>query len=224
MVGTIVNTVAVILGSSTGLLLKSRFPERISKSTFDAIGLFTIFLGIISAFKTQNMLILILSVVFGTVIGSYLKLEERMEKVSDYIKNKLKSTNSNFTEGFITAFLLFCTGSLTILGAIEEGINSNPELLFSKSILDGFSSIALASVLGVGVMVSAIPLLIFQGGLTLTAVYLSEYLSEAITAEITASGGIILIGLGLRVANIKKIEILNMLPAIFIAGILAAVI
>ena len=143
-----------------------------------------------------------------------------MEKFGGWVKTKLKSDNAKFTDGMITAFLLYCMGSLTILGAIEEGINGNMDLLLMKSLMDGCSSIALASALGIGVGFSAIPLLIYQGGLTLFASSVSSFFSEAVVRELSAVGGVLLIGLGINILEIKKFRILNMIPALVLVVIL----
>ena len=144
-----------------------------------------------------------------------------MSTFAEFIKRKLKSGNDNFAEGFITAFLIFCMGSLSVLGAIEEGLGGKPNLLLTKSLMDGFSSMALASALGAGVLFSVIPLFLFQGSLTLGASYISEILTDPIVAELSAVGGILLIGLGITLLEVKKVRIMNMLPALIVVVILA---
>jgi uncharacterized protein len=217
MLGTFVNVVAVIAGSSIGLLLKTRLPEKITAIVFQGIGLVTLFFGLAMALRSQNWVILILSVVSGAIIGQVLNLDKRMNRAGEKLKNSLKITNKRFTEGMVTAFLLFCMGSLTVLGALEEGMNQNPELLLAKSVMDGFSSIALSAAMGIGVMFSVIPLLLYQGGITLFAGSLQNVLSEPMIMEITAAGGIILLGMGINILEIKKIQVLNLLPALLMA-------
>ena len=221
MFGTLVNVGAVIAGSLLGLVIHKRMPEKITKLVFQAIGLFTLFLGFTMAGKTSNYLILIFSLVIGSIIGELLNIEKQINKLSDWIKAKSGSSNAKFSEGFLTSFLLFCMGSMTILGAIEEGMGGNPDLLLAKSILDGFSSIALSAAMGIGVLFSAIPLLIYQGGLTLFAGYLQDYLTTPMINELSAVGGIILIGLGINVLEIKQIRVINMIPALLVAIVLA---
>jgi len=150
----------------------------------------------------------------GAVIGETLRLDRAMESFGNFLKTKLKLGNEKFTEGLLTAFLLYCMGSLTILGAIEEGMGGSPKLLLIKSLMDGVSSIALASGLGIGVMFSAVPLLIFQGGITLLAAGFGEFFPEVMVIELSAVGGILLIGLGINILEIKKINVMNMLPAL----------
>jgi uncharacterized protein len=217
MLGTIINVAAVIAGSSIGLLLKTRLPEKITAIVFQGIGLVTLFFGVAMSLRSQNWVILILSVVSGAIVGQLLNLDERMNRAGETLKKSLKITNKRFTEGMVTAFLLFCMGSLTVLGAMEEGMNQNPELLLAKSVMDGFSSIALAAAMGVGVMFSVIPLLLYQGGITLFAGSLQNVLSEPLIMEITAAGGIILLGMGINILEIKKIQVLNLLPALLMA-------
>jgi len=207
---------AVIAGSTVGLIFRSRLPDRITKAFFQATGLFTLFLGFSMGLKTKNPLLMIFSLIIGTVIGTLLKLQERMEKSGTAIQVKLNLKEGAFSEGLVTSFLLFCMGSMTILGAIEEGLGNHPNLLLIKSMMDGFASIALAAALGIGVMLSAVPMLSYQGGLTLLAAWFGKSVSETMIDEITAIGGILLIGLGITMLNIKKIDVLNLLPALII--------
>ncbi|HOC77750.1 MAG TPA: DUF554 domain-containing protein [Methanofastidiosum sp.] len=221
MLGTIVNVIAIIFGSMVGLLIKSRIPERVNIIIFQVIGLFVITLGITMAIKTTNYLILVFSLLIGSVLGELLDLEKYLEKLSLNLKNKLKSSNDKFSEGFITATLIFSIGPMAILGSIEEGIGNYPSLLFAKSILDGVASIALSSALGIGVIFSSIPLLLYQGGITIFASYVSKYLSDALIIELTAVGGVLLLGLGMNLAEIKKIRVASMLPSLIIVVILS---
>ena len=220
MVGTIINVITVVAGSALGLALNKRLPHRFVKIFFQVVGLFTFFLGISMALKTTHELHLIMALITGALIGEFLNLEKLTEKFSDFIKRKLKIGNEKFTEGMLTAFLLYCMGSLTILGAIEEGMGGSSKLLMIKSLMDGVSSIALASGLGIGVMFSAIPLLIYQGGLTLLAMGFGEFVPQVIIAELSAVGGILLIGLAISILEIKKINVMNMLPALAMIVIL----
>jgi len=223
MIGTFVNVAAVILGSIIGIILRKKLPEKLTTIAFQAIGLFTIFLGITMAFKTEHYLILIFSLIMGSIIGQLLDIDAWLTRISDSLKKKWHSKNDKFSEGLVTAFLLFCMGSMTILGAIEEGLGGNPDLLLTKSLLDGFASIALAAALGIGVMLSVIPLLIYQGGLTLFARLFEQSVTMPIINELTAVGGIILIGLGISILEIKKLKVINMLPSLVIVIILTII-
>jgi uncharacterized protein len=220
MIGTLVNVLAVIIGSGIGLFVKTKLPKKIKDTAFQGIGLFTIILGIFMAIKTTNFFIMVFSIVLGAVIGELIDIETKVNNFGEFLKGKIKTTNNRFSEGFVTAFLLYCMGSMTILGAIEEGLGGVPNLLITKSLLDGFSSIILASTMGIGVLFSSIPLLLYQGGLTLFASQVQTFFSEIIINELTAVGGILLLGLGISMLEIKKIRILNMIPSLIIVVIL----
>ncbi len=219
-IGTIVNALAVIAGSLIGLFLHNRFPENIRRISFQGIGLCTLLIGIQMALKVDNILILIFSILTGSITGEALQLHKNFERFGDFIKRKLKSKNEKFTEGLITAFILFCVGSLTILGALEEGLRNDPTLLYTKSMLDGFASIILSSVYGLGVLLSAVPLFIFQVFITLSATLLQPYLSDPVINQISATGGVLILGLGINLLEIKDIKITNMLPALVYVVIL----
>lgn len=221
MTGTLINAGAIIAGSIIGLMAHSKLPERFVRIVFQGIGLFTLFLGFYMGLKTSNLFLIIISIVLGGIIGELIDLDLQINKLGNRIKLKLKSDHSKFSEGLVTAFLLFCMGSVTILGAIEEGLGNKPNLLLAKSVLDGVSSIALAAAFGYGVAFSIIPLLVYQGGLTLLATYFGDYFSQPIINELTAVGGIILIGLGITILEIKQLKVLNFLPALVIIIILA---
>jgi uncharacterized protein len=211
----------VIIGSFIGLAIHARLPERITRIAFQGIGLFTVFLGFTMAAKTSNFLVMIFSIVPGSIIGELIGIEKRMERLSEFIKQKVGSKDKSFSEGFVTAFLLFCMGSMTILGAIEEGLGGRPNLLIAKSVLDGFSSLALSASLGIGVIFSVLPLFVYQGAITLFASSLQQFFTNVLINELSAVGGLLLIGLGINILEIKKLPILNMLPSLVIAVILA---
>jgi uncharacterized membrane protein YqgA involved in biofilm formation len=222
MIGTLVNFCTVIIGSLIGLKIKNKLPKRIIKTVMQAIGLFTIFIGIYMVIKTSNILIIIISIFIGSIIGELINIEKYINKFGEKLKNKISIKNEKFSEGFITAFLLYCIGSMTIIGAIEEGLlGRTSNILISKSILDGFSSIILASSMGIGVLFSAFPLLVFQGGLTIFAGSIKDIFNVIIINETTAVGGLILIGLGINILEIKKINVINMLPSLIIVIILS---
>ena len=220
MTGTIINAVAIIIGSIIGLSLNAKLPERFIKIVFQGIGLFTISIGVYMSVKTNNLFLMIISIVTGGIIGEGINIEKFIDRFGETIKNKFKSNNSKFSEGLTTSFLLFCMGSVSILGAIEEGLGNEPNLLLAKAVMDGVSSIALAAAFGIGVSFSIVPLIIYQGGLTLLAASFGNYFSETIITELTAVGGLMLIGLGINVLGIKQLKILNMIPALIVIVIL----
>jgi len=219
MIGTLINAGAVIAGSSIGLLVHSKMPERIQKMTFYAMGLFTFMIGVQMALKTQEIVLMIFSVVVGTIAGEWLDIDKRLKNLSNKFKRKKHPKNhaentGTMTNGVIGVFLLFCMGSMSILGAIEDGTGQEPKLLMAKSVLDGFSSIAFAATMGWAVMLAIIPLIIYQGGITLFASFITAYLGNALIVELTAVGGLLLMGLALSLLDIKHIRISNMLPSL----------
>ena len=220
MTGTLINVAAVIIGSTIGLVFHKNLPEKIIKSVFQVIGLFTMILGVSMAIKGQETLIMIFSLVIGTIIGSGIGLD-KFENLNNLLQKKIRLKSEKFTEGITTAFLLFCIGSMTFLGAFEEGLGGEPNLLLTKSVLDGFASIALSSGFGIGVMFSVIPLFIFQGGLTLMVSCLQNHFTDPLIVELSATGGILLLGLGINILKIKEIKIMNMLPSLIIVVIFA---
>lgn len=222
--GTLINVGTVVLGSLVGYFFHAKLPKRLSAIAFQGIGLFTLFIGLTMASRTKNLVVLIFSVVIGAILGELIDIDRHLNRFGDWLKARLKSGSERFTEGLVTAFLVFCMGSMTVLGAIEEGLGGRPNLLVAKSVLDGFASTALASSMGIGVLFSIIPLFIYQAGLTLFAGSLQAVLSDVVVQEITAAGGLILIGLGINILEIKQLKVLNMLPALVVAGVLAAVI
>lgn len=220
MIGTLVNTAAVIGGGVIGLLLKKRMPERITTIYFQAIGLFTLAIGASMAVKMEHILIVVSSLAIGSLLGEWIDIERGAERLSDRLKRRFQIGSEKFSEGLVTAFLLFCVGSLTILGTIQEGTGGSPDLLYTKSLMDFFSAILLASAFGVGVALSAVPLFLFQASLTLLAGYAGSFFTEEIILGLTSVGGIMLIGLAFNILDIKKIRVMNMLPSLVVVALL----
>lgn len=216
MIGTLVNTAAVIGGGIIGLLLKKSMPGRVTTIYFQAIGLFTLAIGASMAIKMEHILIVVSSLAIGSLLGEWWNLEKGAESISNSLKDRFKIGSEKFTEGLVTSFLLFCVGSMTIIGTIQEGTGGSPDLLFTKSLMDFFSSILLASAFGMGVIFSAVPLFIFQAALTLLARYAGNFFTDSIILELTSVGGILLIGLGINILGIKKLRVMNMLPALVV--------
>lgn len=214
MTGTIINSLAVVIGGTAGMFLKQAMPERFKTIYFQAVGLFTLAIGVSMVWRLGHVLIIVSTLVIGAITGELLKLDEKTERLGDYVKGILKTNDNKFTDGLISSFLLFCVGSMTILGAIQEGMEGKMDLLLTKSIMDFFSAILLASAFGSGVIVSAIPLFIYQGVLTLSAKYASNFFNEEIVNGISGMGGILLIGLAIDILEIKRIKLINMLPAL----------
>lgn len=219
MIGTIVNVCAIIVGSAIGLLFRGRMSERMSKIVMQGIGLCIIIIGLKMALGGTDGLGMVLCVVIGTLLGELLKLEDRLDKLGDWLRSKVernKRDNSTFTEAFVSATIFFTVGAMAILGSLEAGFTGNISTLLAKSSLDGITSIILASALGIGVAFSSIPLLIYQGGITLLAVVLRPLLSDPTVGLMSAAGGVLILAIALKMLGILKIKVSNMLPAIFL--------
>lgn len=238
VLGTIVNALAIVGGSILGLIFRGGIPEKYNKTVLQSIGLAVILIGIMNALKAEDILLLIFSLVIGSILGELLKIEDRLEslgssienkmdKLEKYFKSKFKSlgklssrmfsnTNDSIAKGFVNASLMYCIGSMAIIGALESGLTNNHQTLFAKSILDGISSIAFTSSLGIGVLFSAIPVFLYQGFITVTASFMKQYLIASVVTEMSAVGGLLIFALGINILQIKKIKVGNMLPAIFI--------
>ncbi|MDD3539268.1 MAG: DUF554 domain-containing protein [Atribacterota bacterium] len=225
MFGTIVNSLAIISGCIIGMILKGHFPKRISAILFQGIGLVTLVIGMQMAIKAQEIILIILSVVFGGIIGEVIDIEKRLDRWGEKIKLifKQQKGKEKFTEGFITASLLYCVGSMAVMGAIEEGINGNPDILLAKSALDGISSIIFTASFGIGVLFSTIPVFLYQGTITQVAILVKNWITVDMINEMTAVGGILILGLALGILEIKKLKIANLLPSLLIVLLLTAI-
>lgn len=223
LLGSIVNAAAIVLGATLGTLLKKGLPKRFGDLVIATLGLFTVVLGVSFAMKTEHSLIVIFSLLLGAAIGEWIDIEKRLDSFGNMVQSKLKGFKGNFSQGFVTASLLFCVGSLAIMGSLQSGLANNHNTLFTKSIMDGVISIVFASTLGIGVAASALPVFIYQGIITLLAAFLQPYLSAEVVLEMTATGGILLMGVGLNILEIKKIRVGNLIPAIFIPIIIMTI-
>lgn len=218
MIATLVNTTTVILGSCIGLVIKKGIPTRISDQLMKALGLCTIYIGISGAFKGENTLVMIVAMVVGTLIGEGMDIDKRVNAFVRKVENKFKKEDSetSIAEGFINASLLFCIGSMTVVGALNAGLLQDYTMLYTKSTLDLCSSIIFASTLGIGVLFSAGFVLVYQGGLTLLAGLLAPVLSTAVINEMTCVGSLIIIATGLNLLGVTKLKLMNFLPAMFL--------
>jgi len=219
MTGTIVNTVAVIIGAFIGIFLKRGIPERLADTLMKGLGLCTLYLGVTGLMKGENSLILILSIVIGTLIGEILNLEERINQVGIWLEDRFspkKTGKASIAEGFVTASLLFCVGAMAIVGSLQSGLTGNHEMIFNKSILDFVAAIIFASSLGIGVAFSAIFVFLYQGSITLMAQWIAPFLTDATVNEMTCVGSVIILGLALNMLGITKLKVMNYVPAIFI--------
>lgn len=216
MVGTLVNTATVIVGAGLGLVVGERLPERIKSIVLTALGLITLWIGVTMVVKGHKPLVIVIAVVVGAIIGELLRLEERIDWLGEWLRRRVRSKAPQFVLGFVTASLLFCVGPMTIVGSLEDGLKGDSTLLVTKAIMDGFAAMALASSLGAGVLFSFLTVLIVQGGLTLLGSQMQFAMEPGVLQPLTAVGGILILGLALRLLALKQVPVANFLPALVI--------
>ncbi|MBR2329124.1 MAG: DUF554 domain-containing protein [Clostridia bacterium] len=217
MLGTIVNTLAVAAGGAIGLLLKKGIPQKITDAVMQGLALCVIFMGISGALEGSKTLAMIVAMALGAVVGTLLDLDGRLNKLGDAIEAKMgPGGQGRIATGFVTASLLYCVGALAIVGSLQSGLTGDHSMLYTKSMLDFISSIVLCASLGVGVILSAVTLFLYQGVITLLAQALAPILTDAVIAEMTCVGSLLIIGMGLNMLGVTKIKIMNYVPAIFI--------
>lgn len=227
MTGTIINIIAVLLGGGLGTLLGDRLPQRMRETVMHGIGLVTLVVGIHLTLQTQNILIVMGSVLVGALLGEWLQISAGLEHASEWLRQRVAQRLSDrslahFTEGFVTASLVFCVGPMTIVGAIQDGLTGDFSLLAIKSVLDGFAALAFASTLGIGVLFSILTLLVYQGGITMLAGFAEMVLTAPMIAEMSATGGVLILAIGLLLLDLKRIRVANLLPALLIAPLIVA--
>ncbi|QYK50886.1 MAG: DUF554 domain-containing protein [Anaerolineales bacterium] len=228
MLGTIINIITVLVGGTLGLFFGARFPERMSQTIVAGLGLFTLAIGARLSLDSENVILVLFSLLVGGVLGELMNIEDRLEQFGAWLQKrfaaKAEGGSALFVRGFLTASLVFCIGPMAILGSIQDGLSGNYELLAIKAVLDGFASIVFASTLGIGVLFSALVVLLYQGGISLLAQQAQTLLSDAMITEMSAVGGILLLGVAVSsLLEIKKIRVGNFLPALAIAPLIVAV-
>lgn len=216
MLGTFVNFFAIIVGSTLGLLLRGGISDRFNKTIMEGVSLSVLLIGIQGALKAENILLVIISLSLGSLIGEGIDLDKRLKNLGDKLEARFSKSKSKISEGFVSASLLFCVGAMSIVGSLQSGVQNDHKILFSKSILDGISSIIFTSTLGVGVMLSAFAVLVYQGSITLGSAFLLPLMTEAVKLNMEACGSLIIIGLALNMLGLTKIKVANLLPAIFL--------
>lgn len=223
--GTIVNALAIVGGSLIGLMLKKGLPEKWQSTIISGIGLCVCTVGAQMALKTGNIIVVIISLVIGGIIGEAIDIERLLARLGDRLGGMLRQQESGegtFTQGFVTASLVFCVGAMAIVGSFQDGLTGDPSTLYAKSALDGIMSVVFTANMGVGVLFSAVPVAIYQGSLTLLAGVLQPLLSDIMVREMTATGGLLIVAIGTNLLNITKVRIGNLLPAILVAVLVAA--
>ena len=233
MTGTLINVAAVLVGTTVGTLLGGRLPERVRETVLHALGLVTLVVGIsqgLEAFRpplselTRGAVLIVLgSVIVGGIIGELLRIERGLDRIGEALKRRFGRGQARFTEGFVVASLVFCVGPLTILGSIQDGLSGDYQLLAVKSLLDGFAAMAFASALGWGVGFSAMTVLVYQGALTLSASASADVFSDSMVAAMSAVGGILVLGIGLRLLDLRLVRVGNLLPALVLAPVAVAI-
>jgi uncharacterized membrane protein YqgA involved in biofilm formation len=230
MTGTFINVGTVLLGTVLGVLLGGRLPDRIRETVIHVLGIFTVLLGVDAGLQSFRpplseavprfaVLVVLGSLLLGSILGEVLNIDGGLNRAGDVLKARFGRRQPRFTEGFVVASLVFCVGPLTILGSIEDGLTPGFELLAIKSLLDGFAAMAFAAVLGWGVGFAALTVLVFQGALTLGATALAGVFSPATIAAMTATGGVMIVGIGLRLLDLRQVRVANLLPGLVLAPV-----
>ena len=226
MLGTIVNALAIIGGSLLGIIFSKGIPDSYKQNIMSGVGLSVMLIGIKSALSSDSLMVVIFSIIIGAMIGEFLKIEQRLEDLGTFLERKISrktGDSGSFARGFVTASLVFCVGSMAIVGALESGLTSNHQTLFAKSILDGVTSIIFASSMGIGVMFSSIPVFLYQGLITITAVFMKSFLVPETISQMTSVGGLLILAIGMNLLGITKIRIGNLLPGMFLPLIYFAI-
>ena len=220
MIATFINAALILLGSVAGLLLKNRLSARLSAVLTTTLGLCVLGIGISGAIGTEDTLCVVICMVLGTLLGEALRIEDRLDGMGELLRRRLirDGGSSRFTEGFVNASVLFCVGAMAINGSMEAGMNHNYDIIVSKAVIDGVTSITFAAAMGVGVLFAAVPILVYQGGLTLIFAAVGQGMDPAVINEMSAVGGTIIVGIGVNMLGLpkEKLRVGNMLPAIFL--------
>ncbi len=226
MLGTIVNAAAIAVGALFGNLLRGGFPEKYKSVIMQGVSLVVILIGLSMALQSENILVLTLSIVSGGLLGEFLKIEERLAGLGERLESRFSGAGNGaglFTRGFVTASLVFCVGAMSIMGALEGGLTGRHTTLFIKAVIDGVAAVVFASTMGVGVAFSSLPVFLYQGAIAAAAVYVKPFLTDAAITGMTAAGGLLISGIGINLLTGKQmIKVGNLLPAIFLAVLFAA--
>lgn len=216
LTGTIVNAAAIVVCALLGTFVIKNVPERFNEIIVKAVGLSVLFVGLSGAFDNENVMLLIISMVLGSIIGEFIDIDGKMNKIGDLAEKKLGFGEGNFSKGFVTASILFCTGSMAIVGAMNSGLSLDHNMLYAKSILDGVIAVVFAGTMGIGVLFSAVPILLYEGGIAVIASFVGDFMTQQMITEMSAVGSLIIAGIGFNFLDIKQIKVANMIPAMFI--------
>lgn len=221
--GTLVNAGAVIVGGALGSLVIPRIPDHVRKSTMQALGLGVALMALQMGWETQKMLLVLIALAVGTVAGELLRIDDRLQGLAGRLERWPVTRRSGFAKSFVEMTLLFCVGAMTITGSLRDGLAGDPSMLYAKAVLDGVAAIMFGSVMGPGVMLTAVPLLLYQGALTLGASSLSVVLSPPVIREVGATGGLLVLGVAFNLLGAAEIKVANMLPAVVVVAVLVGV-
>ena len=221
LLGAIVNVITIIIGGLLGLICKKGIPQRFQDILIKGMALCVLYIGISGTLQGKSPLVLVISIALGAIIGEVLNLDHNLNRLGNWVQGRFKSQNSPISQGFVTATLLFAVGAMSIVGSLDGGLRGDHSVIYTKSIIDGVMAIILTSQMGFGVMLSAIPIFIYQGGIALLAGVLEPILNDIAVAEMTCSGSVLIMGLGLNMLGITKLKVVNYIPAMFIAAALS---
>jgi len=216
LLGTFANVAAIIVGSVVGLIFRGRISDKYNKTILQALSLGVILIGLKSAFKCNDFILIIISLALGSLLGELCKIEHRIENAGTWLENKFSEKGGSFAEGFVTASLLYCVGAMAIVGSLESGLTGNHSTLFAKSTLDGIGSVIFSSTMGIGVLFSSVSVLLYQGTITLAAAYVKPFLVPEVISQMSSVGGLLIVAIGINMLGGNKIKVGNMLPAVFI--------
>ncbi|NLO89777.1 MAG: DUF554 domain-containing protein [Clostridia bacterium] len=225
MLGNIVNALSIIVGTLIGRLLGKGFSENIKTTVLQGLGVGVLLVGLTMALETNKIIIVLLSILLGALVGEIIGIEEFLDRLGRSLEEKLSAggRGGDFAKGFVTGSLIYCVGAMAVMGALESGLSGNHSILFAKSLLDGVMSIVLGSTLGIGVAFSALTVIAYQGSITLLAQWISRFMSQEVVAEMNAVGGLLIVGIALKILEIKEIKVGNLLPGILAAFILGVI-
>ena len=217
MEAIVINALAVIAGGAVGIIFRKKIKERFTSALVTALALVVVILGIMNAIKVTDILGMIICIAVGVILGEWIDIEKRLDSLGNRLKNRFaKNGGENFTQAFVSASALFCVGSMTIIGSLQIASANDPTIILSKSVIDGITAVSFGAALGAGVLFSALSVFVYQGLLTLLALFAAPYLSETVILQMSAVGGVMLIGIALNMLEIKRIRVANMLPALFL--------
>lgn len=220
MLGTIVNSLAIFAGSLAGYLIlqlfKKGIPERINNTIMMGMALCVLLIGISGALEYKHILLVIISIAIGGIIGELIDIDKQLQSLGDNLEKRLNGRGGKVSQGFVTASLLFCVGAMAVMGSLESGLKGNHEILFAKSVIDGITAAVFTTTLGIGVALSAATVFLYQGAITIGAIYVKDILTAVVVSDMSSIGGLLIIGIALNMMGVTKIKVANLLPAVFL--------